>query len=129
MNDRSDLGLDAIEPPSGGLESLRARVARHERRRIVTRRIVPAVAAAVVLVGAVLIGWGGSWAPAPESPFERALLASVQDALAPPSDPVSVPLERRRDTAVLRVPTRDDRVVLYMVSTTRSAVVDGVGLE
>jgi len=129
MNERRDLGLDPVDPPPGGLDALRARVARHERRRVVTRRVIPSLAAAVVLVAVVLIGRGEPWAPAPATPFERDLLARVSEALDPPSDPVSVPFERRADTAVLRVPTRDDRVVLYLVSTTRDPAVDEPGPE
>ena len=129
MNERPDLGLDPIDPPAGGLEALRARIARHDRRRVVTRWVVPSLAAAVVLVGAILIGRGESWIPVPATPFERDLAARVSAALDPPTDPVSVPYERRGDTAVLRVPTRDDRVVLYMVSTTREPAVDAPGVE
>ena len=81
MNGRRDLGLDPIDPPAGGLEALRARVARHERRRGVTRRVIPSLIAAVVLAAAVVIGRGEPWAPAPATLFERDLRARVLASL------------------------------------------------
>ena len=129
MNGRRDLGLDPIDPPAGGLEALRARVARHERRRVVTRRVIPSLIAAVVLAAAVVIGRGEPWAPAPATLFERDLRARVLASLEPSSEPVRVPFERRADTAVLRVPTGDDRVALYLVSTIREPALDATGPE
>jgi hypothetical protein len=101
-----------LAPPPGGLEDLRRRLVRRDRHR----RIARGVAAAVVLIAAavapMLLSPRG---PVPASSFEAIALG-----LAPaPSEPVFVPPGERAEIAVLRLPTHDPRVALYLVGSRR----------
>jgi len=106
---------EVLAPPAGGLADLRVRIARHERRR----RAVRAGSAAAVVV-AVAAALAVAVRPSRPTPFAGAPVTFDAIALGlaePPADPVVVPPDARRDLAVLRVPTRNDRVALYLVGT------------
>jgi hypothetical protein len=109
MNDGLE-ALRSLDPPPGGVEALRRRLARRARRRLVTRATL---AGALVIVGGLAL----HTALAPQSrPAWSApdLLAIDLGLVDPPSEPVTVTGNSRDRLAVLRVPTRDERVVFYL---------------
>lgn len=107
--------FESLEPPRGGLDGMRARVARDTRRRVRRRRVqgVSAVAAVVALVGWFALAPGVSAPPSPELDVLRLGLGQ----LPTPAAPVTVPAGRRGEIAVQRVPVTSDRVVFYLVSS------------
>lgn len=109
--------LETLDPPAGGLAKLRRRLDRRNRRRVVVQRSLAfAGAAAVVVVLAVAIPLVGSSSRAP-LPIGDELVAMQLGIVASPTEAASVPTAERTKTALLRVPTDDDRVVLYLVGS------------
>jgi hypothetical protein len=119
MSDSRELLLDPLEPPPGGLAGLRRRIAGRERRRAAARSTLPALAIVAVAGCAAILAWLGSPPRPLAAPVLDDLGSIALGIAAPPVEPVTVPAARRNDTAVLRVPTRDDRVVLYLVAPSR----------
>jgi len=119
MNDSRDLLLEPLEPPPGGLDGLRRRIERRERRRTALRSAAPALAVVAVAGCAAFFAWLGSPPRPGPVPVLDELGSIALGVAAPPLEPVTVPAARRNDTAVLRLPTRDDRVVLYLVASSR----------
>ena len=96
LDERDDRGLfEVLQPPTGGLTRLRSRIRRTERRRVRTWRLAGATAG---LAGSDLL----------------AIRLGLSDA---PTEPVSIPPDRRHEFAVRRVPTTDERVVFYLVGS------------
>jgi len=107
--------LRPLEPPPGGVDGLRRRLARHARRRKATRRASAGLVAVLVLaVGALTLREHRSRRPLPEWATSD-LLAVELGLVRAPTEPVSVPPEARGRVAVRRVPTGDARVALYLV--------------
>lgn len=110
--------FETLEPPAGGLEGLRSRLARDtRRRRIRTRALAGTATLAVVAVAtwATLASRSG----ADDLPPEFALARMHLGLMPLPSEPVTIPDERRGDTAIHRVPLPTDDVIFYLVATTR----------
>ena len=112
------LRFETLDPPSGGLARLRANIRQDTRRRVQLRR-VRAAALAVCLAAA--IGWAlfeprsAPMAPPAEFEFVRISLGLAP----PPTGVLTIPEDRRADTAVQRVPLATDRVVFYRVAFLR----------
>lgn len=114
MNDLEPL-FRAIEPPGDGIRGLRARLERDRRRRARARLGGAALAVATlsVVVGLLVM-------PAPPSALA---LDRVDDSAIPalvslglreaPREPAEIPPRQRDRMALLRVPTKDPRVVFY----------------
>lgn len=112
MTERTRI-LPLLEPPRGGLERLRARIAESPSR---VPRTVPALVGLTVLALAA----GGSLLlrPRPDSttllsraPLDPRLVSlGLQTA---PSEPAVVLPEHRHEMALLRVPLRTEGVVFY----------------
>jgi hypothetical protein len=118
MSGRDPEGLfEVLEPPPGGLASLRERIRQRARRRSRARRAAAGVAAVAVLAFAALLLHGPPREESLPPGFGSSLWAIGLGLADPPSDPVSVPPDARDHQAVLRVPTTDDRVVFYLVGS------------
>lgn len=116
MKDEHERLFETLEPPPGGLVGLRERIERDARRRVRLRR-VQAVAAATVLVA--LVSWT-AFSPRGEPdtlPAEFDLVRMSLGLLAPPSETLTIPEDRRSETAVRRVPLPTDEVVFYLVGS------------
>jgi hypothetical protein len=111
------------EPPPGGLERLRARLAERPPQR---SRIVPAVVGVIVMVVAVGLLLGrrpDSAARVSKATLDPRLISlGLQTA---PSEPAVVPPEHRHEMALLRVPLRGERVVFYRLVTLPSPTTPG----
>jgi len=109
--------LPVREPPSGGLERLRARIAESPPR---VPRAVPALVGLTVL--ALAVGAGLLLGSRPDSAsllsttaFDPTLVSlGLQSA---PSEPAMVLPGSRHEMALLRVPLRNERVVFYRLVT------------
>jgi len=120
MNERPELRdwLRPLEPPPGGVAGLRRRLARRDRRRAAAR----GAAAALVLVA--LIAAGALTLREVDRERRRVpdwarndLMAVELGLVEAPSEPVSVPPAERNRLAVAPIPTRDARVVMYLVGS------------
>ena len=115
--------FERVDPPSGGLATLRARLDAEERRTRSARWWLAGAAVAAIATVAVLFGPGlvtssqvATFASLPGAREMGPALIAV--GLAPPaSEPVSVPSSARNATAVQRVPLATDDVVFYWVAT------------
>lgn len=118
LNERDPDGLfDLLEPPAGGLAGLRERIGRHRRRRVRAWRLTAATAGAAVILLAVLLSPAFDRGRAPVLDPGSDLLAVRLGLAEPPAETVTVPPAYRRDFAVRRVPTTDDRVAFYLVGS------------
>ncbi len=118
MNDRdSNLLFEMLEPPPGGVQRLGVRIARDRRRRARNRRFAIAGVGMAALAALVLmIGSHARKSPSIILPgVESDLLAIRAGLVEPPTEVVSIPPALRREFAVQRIPTSDDRVVFYLV--------------
>ena len=114
MNDLGPL-FRTIDPPAEGIRGLRTRLERDRRRRARVRLggAAFAVATLTVVVGLLVM-------PAPPAPLT---LDRVDDSAIPalvslglreaPREPAEIPPHQRDRMALLRVPTKDPRVVFY----------------
>jgi hypothetical protein len=102
--------FEELEPPSGGLEGLRARIYRHTRRRRSFERLVYASAIVLlfVLTAAMIVGPRGLM---PETRLPELEQARIRLGLSPTPDRALTLLGARR------VSLQTDEVLLYMVSS------------
>jgi hypothetical protein len=116
MSERFHGPFEALDPPPGGVERLRERIARSGRARARRRRVVRGLAALPVL--AVL-----AWAMRPEADapapafFEFSPTRIGLGIDAPPDEPVTVPPADRGSVAISRVSLGTDAVLLYLVGS------------
>ncbi len=114
MNDLEPL-FRMIEPPAEGIHGLRARLERDRRRRDRAR-----AGGAVLVVGALAAVVGLLVTPPPPSALvlDRADASAIPALVSlglreAPSEPAEIPPGQRDRMALLRVPTKDPRVVFY----------------
>jgi hypothetical protein len=114
MNDLAPL-FPTIEPPAGGIRGLRVRLERDRRRRARARLAGAALAGtALALVVGLLVTPAPPPAPALDRVDDSAIPALVSLGLRPaPSEPAEIPPQQRNRMALLRVPTKDPRVIFY----------------
>lgn len=113
-----NLMFEILEPPAGGLTRLRARIRQDQVRRVRNSRLTVAGAGmAVVAVVALAAGLFPGPAPVLLPGLESDLLAIQAGMVEPPAEPVSIPPALRRDFAVQRIPTSDDKVIFYLVGS------------
>lgn len=125
MNDEAEAlrlleSLETLEPPRGGLAKLRRRLDRRVRReRIARHSLAFGGVAAALVVFAVFAVTGPIFERPVGSPLPIGdeLIAMQFGFVAAPTEPVSIGAAHRETTAVLRIPTDDERVVLYLVGT------------
>ena len=106
-----------MEPPPGGLATLRTRLERQGRRR---GGWVRWVGAGLAVLASVLIALWGPWFTAPTAPIEMAMVdhpAFIVATNSVAAEPVTVLQQYQRQTVVQRVTVSDRRVVLYLVDT------------
>jgi hypothetical protein len=123
--------FEPLEPPVGGIDALRGRLAR-ERVRLRRRRQLGAFAATLAITGILL-----SLVGLPALTARRAGTASLDFGLAhqrmgrtrPPSDPVTIPAGSEGEIAAMRVPSSDERVVFYLVATRNSTAASSPAAE
>lgn len=119
-------GLERLEPPRGGLAGLHRKIRRRtRRRRVLAYAVAPGAAAALLFAALVVVV-----RPAPRLSDAFVAVDSI-DAIRlglrdAPEEPVTVPTPRRADTAVLRIPTRNPRVVMYSVESLSLSVASGI---
>jgi len=113
MNDALDL-LREIDPPPGGLDGLRRRLARHARRRAAIGRSAFAAATLALVLGGSLAVREATRPPAVPAWAAESLLAVELGLVEVPDEPVSIPRAARNRLAIRRVDTSDPRVVLYL---------------
>ena len=107
--------LAPLEPPPGGLDGLRRRIARRERR-VALRRAAYTLAGLATAAALLAVALRPTALPASLLPGSASSLLAIEYGLAEaPTEAVTVPPHRRNDTAVQAVVTRDERVVLYLV--------------
>jgi len=109
--------LPVFEPPPGGLERLRARIA--ERPRCLYRA-TPAIVGLIILAlvtGAswLLVGTPGSATQLSGKTLDPRLVSLGLQK--PPSQPAVVLPEHEHEMALLRVPLGSERVVFYRLIT------------
>jgi len=118
LNQRDDHGLfELLEPPPGGLTRLRSRIRRAEHRRARSWQLASATAGLAVIVVAVLLIPTFNRSNGQPLDIGSDLLAIRAGLVDPPAEPVTIVAEHRGRFAVQRIPTTDDRVVLYMVGS------------
>ena len=118
LNERDDTGgFQVLDPPAGGLAALRNRIRRDERRRARRLRLATVTAGMAVIALVVVSGFWMSRDRGRTLDPGSDLVAIRLGLSEPPSEPVTVPPAYRRDFAVQRVPTTDDRVVFYLVGS------------
>lgn len=110
--------FETLEPPPGGLEGLRSRLARDTRRRRVRARVLAGVGAFAVLLAATWTARAPGYT-ADDLPPEFDLVRMHLGLTPLPSEPVTIPEHRREDTAVQRVPLPTDDVIFYLVGSIR----------
>lgn len=126
MTDQTRRLFEELEPPPGGLASLRARIETDHRRQ---RRLRVVMATAVTIVGLV-VGVFYLQPPTPTATMGAPtidLIAGAQNdpglialGLAPlPSETVTVRSPDGRRAATQHVPTTNDDVVFYLFGTVR----------
>jgi len=111
LNERDEARLfRVLDPPPGGLADLRRRIAARESRRAWGFNLATAaVGLAIVIVGIVVsVPLTG-----PTNLLGDDLVAIQLGLIEPPSEPVSIRAANRGEFAVERVPTSDERVVMY----------------
>ena len=116
MRSPGDDLFERLDPPAGGVELLRARIARTKRARVRRRRVAGALVAAPLLVAATYI------AILPRTNEAQVLLgfSPTRVALgleARPSEPVTVAPDDHGSVAVQRVALGTDTVLLYLVGS------------
>ncbi len=102
-----------LEPPRDGLAGLRTRLDA-ERRRPRRRRWQVAGASALV-AGLIVVATVASPTPQTTLPAELDLLRMAVGQLPPPTEVVTLPPAAQATTALQRVPTSSDDVVLCLV--------------
>jgi hypothetical protein len=109
--------FERLEPPPGGLATLRARLA---SRPSVLRRVAPPLAFAVAAVAIVVFLAGRRRASDPLAEArQKGDGAEVLLGLAPmPKVPVTVDAESRATTALAEVKTANPNVAFYWISST-----------
>lgn len=119
MNERDPSRLfEDLDPPPGGLTRLRARLRTEHRRRIRNRALAVTAAAGTAIGLAAFLVLSGGGDPAANLPGLTSDLVAIRLGLAEaPTEVVSVRAELRREYAVRRLPTSDDRVVFYAVGS------------
>ena len=119
MSDRDpNLLFEMLEPPAGGLTRLRARIRRDQVRRVRAFRFaITAAGIAVMVTVALVAGLFPGAAPVLLPGLESDLLAIQAGLVEPPAEPVSIPPALRRDFAVRRIPTSNDKVIFYLVGS------------
>lgn len=119
MSSRHDDLFDPLEPPRGGVERLRARIARFERARARRRRVAGTLVATPLLAALVYIVFVPATRPEPGQPlvaeFSPTRIGLGLDAA--PSEPVALPPGDRDTTALRRVSLGTDTVLLYLVGS------------
>lgn len=114
MNERDETRLfRTLDPPPGGLADLRRRITGRRRRRAWTMRVATATAGVAIAALAVWLALPAGNGAEHGIEFGDDLLAVRLGLAEPPSEPVSVRPGQRGTYAVERVPTTDDRVVMY----------------
>jgi hypothetical protein len=111
---RDDL-FDPLDPPPGGVERLRARIARTRRARIRRRRVAGALVAAPLLAAAAYIVLPRATAPSSIGGFSPMRVGLGLEAR--PTEPVTIAPASRGSAAVQRVPLGTDTVLLYLVGS------------
>lgn len=111
--------FELLDPPPGGLARLRAGLRADRGRRVRNRSLAAAVAtaAAAALLAVFLAPDEG--APSRLPGLESDLLAVKLGLAEPPAEVVSIRPDQRREYAVRRIPTSDERVVFYVVGSRR----------
>ncbi len=113
--------FETLEPPPGGLPSLRARLRAEQRRAVLRRRAwatsIAAGAAAAVVAAAIVLAPGPSSRQTPSLPDDPALAALALTDVESAS--VQVPDESLGAVAVERVPLSTTNVVYYRVASLR----------
>jgi hypothetical protein len=102
----------ALDPPGGGLEGLRQKMAREPARRL-------QLAAAFMLLAATLglatkLPFGGRELRLPV--FEQARMRLGMSSH--PSEPLKIPEEERSRAAARRISSVDEKVLFYLVGST-----------
>jgi hypothetical protein len=117
---RRDELFERLEPPPGGLASLRARMAAPRRRRPSRARVGAVLAFAVAAAALVLVVASRGRAPdLVAAARQRGGTPEVALGLAPmPAAVVAIDPAERATSALAEVPTTDPNVAFYWVSST-----------
>lgn len=112
--------LETLEPPPGGTARLRVRIKADQRRR--ARNGILLITAATVLLVTLAVS---IFQPAGREidmlpGLESDLLAIQLGLVDPPTETVSIRSDLRHQYAVRRVPTANEKVVLYLVGSRQS---------
>ncbi len=102
-----------LEPPRDGLAGLRARLDAERRRP--RRRRWQAAGASALVAGLIVVAPLARPAPPPALPAELDLVRMAIGQLPPPTEVVTLSPAAQATTALQRVPTSSDNVVLYLV--------------
>jgi hypothetical protein len=112
MNEEFGELFEWLEPPTGGLARLRARMERPPRRPALQLAAACLMLLALALV-LVLSPSAGPDRRAPDFGFVRLRLGIEPK----PAEPLTVPDDMRELSAVSRVPLDDERVLFYLVGS------------
>ena len=117
----TDSGLFVeLEPPKGGLATLRGRLEQLEGRRVLARRLSVVAASVVPLVLLTLALWAPGFAPHVEPAALDVELTRMRLGLtAEIPDGVHLPSDQRSSSAVLHV-SESPEVAVYYIATVQS---------
>ena len=116
MRSRPDGAFEELVPPTGGVERLRARIARVERARVRRRRVTGMLVAAPLFAAVVYIALGpAGTATSPLVEFSPTRIGLGLDSV--PSEPVTLAPGSRGSAAIQRVSLGTDAVLLYLVGS------------
>ncbi len=116
MRSPGDDLFDPLDPPAGGVERLRARIARTRRARVRRRRVAGALVAAPLLAAAAyIVVLPRATAPSSIGGFSPMRVGLGLEAR--PTEPVTIAPASRGSAAVQRVPLGTDTVLLYLVGS------------
>jgi hypothetical protein len=104
--------FERLDPPGGGLEGMRTKIAREPARRL---QLAAAFLLLLTTLGlATQLPFGGGELPLPALDQARIRLGLVLQ----PSEPLMIPEAERDGAAARRIPLNDEKVLFYMVGST-----------